>query len=262
MFATALSNRFLIVRLVRRELALKYSGSVLGTVWSLLTPLLMLLIYTVFFSVVMKTRWSGVGFEGESFSLLLFAGLLVHLFYSEVMIGAPYLIVNNANYVKKTVFPLEVLSIVQSLTAAVGLLVNLLLLLVFVTVSKGLPAVTALFSLLILLPLFLVALGTSWFLSALGVYFRDISQISGLVASALLFASPVFYPVSALPEKYQIFLYLNPLTFIIEQLRVVILAGGMPNFSVLALYYAGALLFCRAGFGCMQRLKGGFADVL
>jgi lipopolysaccharide transport system permease protein len=262
MFATAISNRFLILRLVRRELALKYAGSVLGAVWTVLTPLLMLLIYTGFFSVVMKTRWGGAGFESESFSLLLFAGLLVHFFYAEVLVGAPHLIVNNANYVKKTVFPLEVLSIVQTLTAAVGLLVNLSLLLLFVTVADGLPSATALFSILILLPLFLVALGTSWLLSALGVYFRDISQLSSLLASILLFASPVFYPVSALPEKFQVVLYLNPLTFIIEQLRVVILAEGMPNFTVLSSYYVGALLFCAAGFYCLKQLKSGFADVL
>lgn len=262
MFATAISNRFLILRLVRRELALKYAGSVLGAAWTVLTPLLMLLIYTGFFSVVMKTKWGGAGFESKSFALLLFAGLLVHIFYSEVLVGAPNLIVNNTSYVKKTVFPLEVLAIVQTLTASVGLLVNLMLLLAFVTISDGLPPATALFSIVILLPLFLVALGTSWLLSALGVYFRDISQLSGLLSSILLFASPVFYPVSALPEKFQIVLYLNPLTFIIEQLRVVILAGGMPNFSVLSLYYIGALLFCAGGFYCLKQLKSGFADVL
>jgi len=262
MFATAISNRFLILRLVQRELALKYAGSALGAAWTVLTPLLMLLIYTVFFSVVMKARWGGAGFESESYSLLLFTGLLVHFFYADVMVGAPHLIVNNANYVKKTVFPLEVLSIVQTLTASVGLLVNLLLLLVFVTLSSGLPAATCLFSILIALPLFIFALGTSWLLSTLGVFFRDISQIAGLVASVLLFASPVFYPVSALPERFQIFLYLNPLTFIIEQLRVVILVDGMPNFSLLVAYYVAALLFCWGSFCLLRRLKGGFADVL
>jgi lipopolysaccharide transport system permease protein len=262
MFDTAISNRFLILRLVRRELALKYAGSVLGAAWTVLTPLLMLLLYTGFFSVVMKSKWGGAGFESKSFSLLLFAGLLVHIFYAEVLVGAPNLIVNNANYVKKTVFPLEVLSIVQTLTAAVALLVNLVLLLLFVTIAEGVPSVTTLFSIFILLPLFLVALGTSWLLSALGVYFRDISQLSGLLSSILLFASPVFYPVSALPEKYQILLYLNPLTFIIEQLRVVVLAQGVPNFGVLIAYYVGALLFCGTGFYCLKRLKSGFADVL
>ncbi|MEZ5572138.1 MAG: ABC transporter permease [Halioglobus sp.] len=261
MFATAFSNRFLILRLVQRELALKYAGSILGAVWSVLTPLLMLLIYTLFFSVVIKAKWGGAGFESESFALLLFTGLLVHMFFSEVMVGAPNLIVNNANYVKDGISNRSPRhrSNTDSIRRPFG---KCFLLIIFVTVSKGLPSATAFFAIPILAPLFVVALGTSWVLSALGVYFRDISQISGLIASVLLFASPVFYPVSALPEKYQIFLYLNPLTFIIEQLRVVILTDGLPNFTVLSLYWVAALLFCGGSFYCVKRLKSGFADVL
>jgi lipopolysaccharide transport system permease protein len=257
-----MANRYLIVQLVRRELALKYTGSVLGAIWAILTPLLMLGIYTLFFSVVIKAKWGGAGFESDSFALLLFAGLLVHTFYSEVLVGAPNLIVNNANYVKKVVFPIEILAIVQTLTASVGLIVNLILLILFVVIADGLPPITILFSLLIVLPLFLVTLGTSWIVSALGVFFRDIAQITGLIAALLLFGSPVFYPVSSMPVQYQDYLYLSPLTFIIEQMRVVVLADGLPNFGSLFLYIFFASLFCVCSFFFFRKMKGGFADVL
>jgi lipopolysaccharide transport system permease protein len=262
MFGFTIKNRYLIAQLVRRELALKYTGSVLGAMWVVLTPLFMLAIYTIFFSVVLKAKWSGVGFESDSFALLLFAGLLIHAFYADVLVGAPHIIVSNTNYVKKVVFPIEILSIVQALTASVGLLVNLLLLFVFVVIFNGVPSPTILFSVLIALPLFLIALGTSWILSALGVFFRDISQITSLMAAALLFASPIFYPVSALPVQYQSFLYLNPLTFLIEQMRLVVFAGALPDFATLGLYSFCAALFCYGSFRFVIKMKGGFADVL
>lgn len=262
MFGLAMGNRYLIAKLVRRELALKYSGSALGTMWVVLTPLFMLGIYTVFFSLVIKAKWGEAGFESGTFALLLFAGLLLHSFYSEVLVGAPHLIVNNTNYVKKVVFPVEILSIVQTLTASVGLIVNLLLLFVFVAIFDGIPHLTALLSLLVVLPLLLIALGTSWMISALGVFFRDISQITSLIASALLFASPIFYPVSALSEKYQALLYLNPLTFIIEQLRVVFFTTELPNFKYLFIYLVGSFVFSFAGLYFFLRVRKGFADVL
>lgn len=262
MFRLIIANRYLITQLVRRELSLKYKGSILGAMWAVLTPLLMLCIYTIFFSLVIKAKWGGAGFESESFALLLFAGLLVHVFFSEVLVGAPHLIVSNANYVKKIVFPIEVLAIVQTITASVGLVINLLILLIFVTIFDGFPPPTIFFSLLVALPLFLVGLATSWIVSALGVFFRDLSQITGLASAALLFASPVFYPVSALSERLQGYLYLNPLTFIIEEMRIVVIADGLPNFGALALYIIVAALFSYISFLFVKKVKGGFADVL
>lgn len=262
MFRFAIENRYLIAQLVRRELALKYTGSILGTMWVVITPLLMLAIYTIFFSVVIKAKWSGAGFESDSFALLLFAGLLVHAFYSEILVSAPHIIVSNVNYVKKIIFPIEVLAIVQTLTASVALVVNLFLLIIFIAIFDGLPSVSILFCFLLALPLFFVGLGTSWILSALGVFFRDISQISGLISAALLFASPVFYPVSALPDQYQRFLYLNPLTFLIEQMRIVTLADELPDFAMLSLYIIGASLFSYASFYFVRKVSRGFADAL
>ncbi|MCX2977545.1 ABC transporter permease [Candidatus Marimicrobium litorale] len=262
MLGLALSNRYLIAQLVKRELALKYTGSVLGGLWVVVTPLIMLAIYSLFFTVVIKAKWGGAGFESDAFALLLFAGLLLHSFFAEILTSAPQLVVSNPNYVKKAVFPVEVFAIVQTLTAALGLTVNLTLLLLFVTIFQGLPGPEALFSIVILVPLLLMALGTAWLLSAMGVFFRDISQMTGLLAAALLFASPIFYPVSALSERAQGFLYLNPLTFLIEQLRLVVFAGVLPNFTGLGLFFMGAALFSYLSYRLFIRVKVGFADVL
>ena len=262
MLGLTISNRYLIAQLVKRDLSQKYMGSVLGGLWIILTPLIMLGIYTAFFTLVIKARWGEAGFESDSFALLLFAGLLLHTFYAEILTGGPQLVVNNPNYVKKAVFPVEVLAIIQTITASVGLLVNLVILLIFVSIVDGFAGLAIPFSLLILLPLFLVALGTSWILSALGVFFRDISQLTSLAAAALLFASPIFYPVSALPERAQGLLYLNPLTFLIEQLRLVIFTGAAPDMTGLGIYIIGAALFSYVSYRLFVRVKGGFADVL
>ena len=121
MLGLALSNRYLIAQLVKRELTLKYTGSVLGGLWVVVTPLIMLSIYSLFFTVVIKAKWGDAGFESDAFALLLFAGLLLHSFFAEILTSTPQLVVSNPNYVKKAVFPVEVLAIVQTLAAALGL---------------------------------------------------------------------------------------------------------------------------------------------
>lgn len=263
MGASLWRHRQLIARMTRREVAGRYRGSIMGLLWSLLTPLFMLLIYTFVFSVVFKARW-GEGLEQGrgQFALILFAGLIVHGLFAEVLQRAPQLILAHTNYVKKVVFPLEVLPVVQLLAASFHALVSLgVLLLAQMVLGPAIPW-TALFLPLVALPLLLLTLGLAWLLASLGVFVRDIAQGMGLLTSVLLFTAPVFFPLHVLPAALQPWLQLNPLTFIIEQTRAVLIWGQLPNAGGLALYSLCALMVAMLGFAWFQKTRKGFADVL
>jgi lipopolysaccharide transport system permease protein len=256
-------NRDLIVQMTKREVLGRYKGSVIGLAWSFFNPVLMLLVYTFFFSVVFKTRWGMPGQETKaSFAIILFVGIIVHSLFAEVVNRAPSIVLSNVNYVKKVVFPLETLpwiSIGASLFhASIGLLV---LLIAQLCINQNLPW-TVVFFPLILVPLVLATLGIAWFLSALGVYMRDVGQVTGVLTSILMFLSPIFYPVSALPPQYQTFIKLNPLTFIIEEGRNSLVFGVIPNWTNWCIATACSALAAWIGFWWFQKTRKGFADVL
>jgi lipopolysaccharide transport system permease protein len=255
-------HRLLIGQLTRREILGRYKGSVFGMLWSFINPLILLAVYTFVFSFVFKTRW-GTGSDSKvEFALALFAGLIIHGLLSECINRAPYQIINNPSYVKKVVFPLETLSWVTLLSTLFHTLVSIAVWLIFFVVVHRFIHPTLIFLPLILLPLLFYALGLSWFLASLGVYLRDVSQITGILSTLLLFMSPILYPISAIPEKYQIYLYLNPLTFIIEQARDVMMWGKTPDWSGLSLTLSISLLVAWAGFAWFQTTRRGFADVI
>lgn len=255
-------NRELIAQMTRREVVGRYKGSVMGLLWSFLNPLFMLVVYSFVFSVVFKARWSGSGESQTQFAVILFAGMTVHALFAEVLNRAPGIILGNVNYVKKVVFPLEILAVVSLGAALFHALVSLLVLLVAFAMLNGFIQWTAIFAPLVLLPLMLLSLGFGWILSSLGVFVRDIGQLIGVFTTALLFLSPVFFPVSALPESFQPWLNLNPLTFIIEQSREVLIWGNLPDWQGLTLYSIGAGIFAWLGFFWFQKTRKGFADVL
>lgn len=262
MVASAWRHRGLIRTLVAREVVGRYRGSMLGILWSFFNPVLMLVVYTFFFSVVFQARWQGgVGSKVE-FALVLFAGLLLFNFFSECVTRAPGLVVSNPNYVKRVAFPLEILPWIALGAAAFHLLIGVAVWLAAYALLVGVPHPTAALLPLIFAPMSLLVLGASWILASLGVYLRDVSQFIGVLVTALMFLSPIFYPVDALPEAYRPFLHLNPLTFAIEQSRELLYWGRLPDPLRLALYTAATALIAWLGFAWFQRTRKGFADVL
>jgi len=258
-------NRTLIARMTRREIAARYRGSVIGSAWSFVNPVLLLLVYTFVFTVVFKARWGETQFaivNDGGFAIMIFAGMIVHALFSECFIRSPILITGNANFVKRVVFPLEVLSWVSIGSATFHAGVSLLVLLVGQLLLTGHIPLTAILVPLVYLPLMILTLGLSWFVSAAGVYFRDLSQISGFISTVLLFLSPVFYPLSSIPEVYRWAFYLNPLTFIIESSRELLLFGQLPSAAELGVYYAVSVGVAWLGFAWFQKTRSGFADVI
>jgi lipopolysaccharide transport system permease protein len=258
-----LSNRELIIRMIRREVTGRYKGSILGMTWSFFNPLIMLGVYTFVFSFVFKARWGVDTDESKtSFAIILFVGMIVHGLFAECVNRAPGLILANVNYVKKVVFPLEILSWVAMGSALFNAVVSLTVLMFAQLLASSKLPYTAVFFPAVILPLVFATMGFTWFLSATGVFVRDIGQTAGIITTIMLFISPVFYPLSALPNKYQILLLLNPLSFIIEQARRVLIWGKLPDWIGLLFYFAISVLIAWAGFWWFQRTRRGFADVL
>jgi lipopolysaccharide transport system permease protein len=257
------SHRQIIRAFVIREIAGRYRGSFGGLLWSLINPLLMLTIYTFVFAVVFKARWSSSQSEsGAGFAVILFVGLIVHGLFSECLLRAPRTIIDNTNFVKKLIFPLEVLPIITLGVALFHAGVSILVLFAAMMFSGTPLHVTAFLLPLVLLPLIALTLGLSWFVAALGVYIRDIGQLIGLAMTIILFLSPVFYPISSLPEPYRSLVLLNPLTLPIEQSRNILIWGRLPDWTALAGYYVIALAVASFGYWWFQKSRRGFADVL
>lgn len=255
-------NRSLIIASVKREVLGRYRGSVMGILWSFFNPLFMLIVYTFVFSVVFKARWSAGSESRTEFALVLFAGLLVFNLFSECITRAPSLIVGNQNYVKKVVFPLEILPWVSLGAALFHCAVSFSVWLIAYMIFFGFPHATILYLPLILLPFGMFIIGLSWGLASLGVYLRDVGQFIGLLTTVLMFLSPIFYPASALPEAYRALLYLNPLTPVIEQTRDVLFWGKAPDFAMLGVYVIATSIVAWLGFAWFQKTRKGFADVL
>lgn len=255
-------NRHLLQQLVRRGVIGRYRGSVFGLAWSLLIPLLMLGVYTFVFSVVFKAKWNHPGAEDANFGVILFSGMIVHALFTESMVMSPGLVTGNAQYVKKVVFPLEILSWSAVFASLFQTSISFGVLLLFMLVTGAPLHPTLLYLPLVLLPLVLMALGVSWLLAATSVYVRDIRQIVGILATVMLFISPVFYPVDRLPERWQAFIYLNPISFIVDQVRNVVIYGVPPNWLGLGIYTLIAGVIAWLGLVWFQRLRTGFADVL
>lgn len=256
-------NRDLLRQLWSRDLAARYRGSLLGVVWALMTPLLMLLIYTFVFGVVFQARWGHTSHADSPafFAITLYSGLIIHQLAAEILSRSTSILTHHSNYVKKVVFPLPLLCVMVVLTALTMAAIQIILLLVAVGAVHHVSW-TWLYIPVVVAPFALLLLGVSWLLASIGVFLRDLDQLIGLIVMLLLFLSPVFYPAEALPEAYRSWIYLNPLTPIIENMRAVVLGDTAPDWQMLGLYSAVALGVCQLGWWWFRRTRKGFNDVL
>lgn len=262
LFASLWRHRELIKASAKREVLGRYRGSVMGILWSFFNPLFMLTVYTFVFSVVFKARWNAGSDSKTEFALVLFAGLIVFNLFAECINRAPSLILSNVNYVKKVVFPLEILPCVALVSALFHGLISLVVWLFAYAALIGVPHATALYLPVVIFPFLLFIMGVSWALASLGVFLRDVSQVIGVITTVLMFVSPIFYQATALPEAYRHWLYLNPLTPMIEQTRNVLYWGQSPDFAMLTICWVIAVIVAWVGFAWFQKTRKGFADVL
>lgn len=254
--------RDLVWQMTERDARARYRGSAGGLFWVAFHPLLMLAVYTFFFTEVFPSRWAAGGGGRTEFALVLFVGLLLHGLLAEVTLRAPSLIVSNPNLVKKVVFPLDLLPVISLGTALFHFAIGMLIWLVFRVAVEGAPPATAFWLPVVVAPLLMLSLGVSWILASLGVYLRDVNHVVPVLVTVLLFASPVFYSVDALSGVFRVIVLASPLTVPIEQARAVLIHGRAPSAVALGAYTLVAFAVAYAGFVWFQGTRKGFADVL
>ena len=259
-----LKNTNLIRLITKRCIEARYRGSFLGLVWSFAYPLLMLAVYSFVFGVVFKARWGIEALENNSaaFPLIMFCGLTVFNIFTESVNSSTLAIITNVSYVKKVIFPLEILPLANVLTAFFFGIAWFILLILGIFIFIGNISFTILFIPLTIIPLFLLSLGMSFFVSALSVYIRDTQQAVAIITQILFFMTPIFYPISAVPENLRWILLCNPLTSIVEQTREIVLYGNMPEMPTIGWIFFFSIVIYQLGLSWFTKTKKGFADVL
>jgi len=262
-FSQLYQHRYLISQLVRRDVILKYRGSVLGIGWSFLYPLLLLTAFTLVFGGVFGGRWSSnsTGMHGLELALFIYCGLVVFTPFSEVITTAPRLLLANQNFVKKIIFPTEILPLVTLISATIHGAVHLILLILAVLLA-GHAHVSLLLIPLALLPVWLFTLGLAWFITVTGAYIRDLAHGMPVLMQLLMFLSPVFYPITATPGMLRSLHAFNPLALAMEDLRRVVLMGQALDWVQWFIMLMAAIVFSILGYAFYHRCREEFADVL
>lgn len=262
MFKVLYKNSFLLKQLVKQDIRQKYQGSVLGMLWSFIVPVLMLAIYTFMFSEVFQAKWDIDTSDKYQFAMMLFCGLSAFNMVGEVMNRATVLIASNANYVKKVIFPLEILPVVVMLSALFNCIISFLILfLVKLIIYHNISGTIYLFF-VALIPLIILTTGLGLLISAISVYLKDVGNIISVIVTVLMYMSPVFFPLSSVPESFRVVCGINPMTYIIENFRNVILYGRTLDWRFYGISCVIALCFYLFGKIVFMRTKEGFADAL
>ncbi len=251
----------LLIELTKREFSKSHHGTIGGVFWPLGEPLSMLVIYTVFFGVILQGRW---GFSGTplEYGFALFSGLIIFNFFAECFRQFPLLISANPNYVKKIVFPLELLPVVTILTALIHALIATAIWCAGYAILIGFPKWTALISPLILLSMIPMLLALGWALSVIGLLTKDINQVTGLLIQALLFLTPIFYGLDIVPENLKFWIRLNPLTYLVEQFRLMLIYGVMPGLRGLAVFILFSSVLAGLAYFLFRRVRSTFTDLI
>lgn len=261
-FAALGRHHGLTRELTRRDILGRYRGANFGLLWSLIGPLMMLVIYTITFGEIMQGRWQKASGATADFGIVLFIGIIVHGFFAECFARSPRLMLDNVNYVKRVVFPLHVLPWSIVLSALFHLGMNLVVFVLLNVLFFGSFSPHIVFLPLVLAPLVMLTIAVSWVVASLGVYVRDISQAVPVIATGMFFLSSAIIPLEAVPPRYRIFFELNPLTFFIDQARNVALWNTMPDWVGLAKYTLIGLLAMYLAYAWFRVTSKGFADVL
>jgi lipopolysaccharide transport system permease protein len=256
------AQRQLLRQLTNRAVQMRFRGSVLGLLWAILNPIFMLLVYTFVFSVIMKIRWNGQG-STFFFAMNLYCGLIVYGIFAESVGSASIQILSNPSYVKKIVFPLEILPL-AGLAASVFFNLFGLVILLFCVQFFVQPLSIHIVALpIVWLPLLLLSCGLSWVVAALGVLVRDVGQLIIIFLQVLFYLCPIVYPLARVPVSMQrIYMLLNPMAIYVEQTRAVVLDRSWPQWNWMPQSYLISLVAFIFGYYVFMRAKRGFADVI
>jgi lipopolysaccharide transport system permease protein len=254
--------RELIRAVVRRELMARFSGSILGWMWAIFGPLLMLSVYTVIFSHAVGIRASSTSHGVYYYSLNIFVGLIVFNLFAELAYRAPGLLHEHVNFIKKSIFPSETLAWIAAMRALVYAAISFCVLLVFeLLLTHRLPP-TILLLPFVIVPFFLFLIGASWFLMALGSFTRDVMHLMASIVPVFMFATPIFYSIDDVPPVLKIVLRLNIVGDYVEMMRSIVLLGVLPNPWLYLGTVIVSLLIFRSAYRFYMRYKNVFVDII
>jgi len=258
----AWGNRELLVGLVRRDIYSRFRGTILGAFWVAAGPLVRLSTYTLIFGLLIQPKWQGRINDPVLIAFTYFSGLILFDFLMECAYSSANLIRENRVFIKKVVFPVEILPWVSVAHATFRYCVAMALLLLAYVAFKGVPPIETLLLPLFFFPFAMIILGLIWVVSSVATFVRDVGHVLNTFLPILMFASPVFFPLAALPEPVQVALMFNPLTFPLEQTRAVLFGDGFHAWLGLVTYTFVAIAVSALGYRFFMRLRPGFADVL
>ena len=251
----------LIFSFAKRELLGRYKGSALGIAWAVLTPVVMIAIFTFIFAGIFGARF-GADHSPWDYALYLFCGLLPWSMFQESVQQSASTIVVNSNLVKRVVFPLEALPAAQVFAAVANQLFATIALLIATIIIRQRFELTALWLPVLLIPQLLLALGAAWLIASLGVFLRDIAQGITLLLMAWMYLTPIIYPESIVPERFRALIGFNPFTALVRNYRLIFLEGAGPDWRGLAYFAAVAVVVFIFGYWWFARTRKSFADVV
>ncbi len=261
-FSPLFKHKGLIWTMAKRDLAIRYKGSVMGVLWSFFNPLLMLGIYTFVFQYIFKAKWGVEVDNPVGYAVILFSGLILHMWFAEVATRSVSLISSNANFVKKVVFPLEVLPWVVLIASCIQFLTALVVLLGFMLFEGAEIGSHILLFPLAIFPFSIMLIGCAYFFAALGLFIKDLEQFIQSFVTILLFTSTIFFSIRNVPEIIQPFIKMNPLTIPVEAFRDFVLFNGLSSLGDLFLFTCLSLVFACFSFYMFRKLSPLFPDVL
>lgn len=263
-FLSLYKGKDLLVELTKRDFQQRYKGSILGVIWALLSPLLMLAVYTFIFVAVFKLKWGAMETNGSKmlYTMMIFAGLIPFQIFSESVNRSVSILNQSANYIKKVVIPVEILPSSIVLSTVLNSFFSVCLLTLGKVFFLDTPNWTLVFIPLLMIPITFLSLGISLLVAAFGIYLKDLVYVIGLLVNVLFYMSPIFYSTDALPENFKVFVMFNPIAPIIEQYRDVFVSGQMFSLHEYFISAFWAFVFFIIGLIIFRYLRRGFSDVI
>jgi len=258
---TIFEYRELLMNFVRRDISQKYSGSLLGLYWSVINPLVTLLVYIVVFGVFLKVRLPG-DTDIWDFALYFTAGFIPWIAFQDSVVRASRSIVDNKNYIKKVPFPSEIFPVFINLSEFANLIIGLIIFLALYLILKGIPTIY-----IFLLPFAIVlqllfTLSLSLILSGGTVYFRDIPQMLGAIFMIWFWATPIAYTVNMIPLNLQWIVAINPAFYMIEIYRDALFYGKIPELGIIIPFVLFCMMLFIISIWFFGKTKRGFGELL
>ncbi|OBZ07845.1 hypothetical protein A8L34_24750 [Bacillus sp. FJAT-27264] len=263
-FFNLYKSKDLLVELTKRDFQQRYKGSVLGVIWAMLSPLLMLGVYSFIFVSVFKSKWGDSSIQDGNmlYTMMIFAGLIPFQIFSESVNRSVNVLSQSSNYIKKVVIPIEIIPFSIVFSTIINSFFSVALLVIGKIMFLSTPNWTFIFIPLILIPIMILSLGASLIVAALGIYLRDLVYVVGLLVNILFYMSPIFYSAEAIPERFRFFIHLNPIAPIITQFRNVFINGQLFSVSSYITSLLVSIIVFLLGLSIFNYLRKGFADVI